>query len=457
MSTITSSSQTADNKQASLNKTALVVDDSKLARYVLKEMLLEHQIKVETAESAEEALGILSALKPDVIFMDHMMPGMDGFQAVQVIKSDPTTAKIPIMMYTSKDEGVYINQARALGAVGVLPKKLKPVQLEKVLRQLSLIPQKVSQSVSDNLSAEISQQEASRTAEKQAHIIANTQHSLDELARSASEDLEKDSMRKLFRQLFVEQRDTIKQDQHLLLREMVSQVEPTVRELSSRNVFWHKIVLFSVLFMFSVFVFFDSSEQSKDNLEPLQAALEEQTKAISALESSVSRASTPVQSFEPFNSESLVDIRTLEWALNQNNQLGYQQTLSSPAYQNYLMEMVARLSDQGYQGSLVIKFHEGNFCEQNNAKTPSLLDGTVSVLQCDTSPEYAIGQSIEFKQLDDYVRRLDEQYQAIDMVATEMGTQYTLEDYPVPSANVTSKEWNRIAAKNRRLEYELTP
>ncbi|EAT11269.1 response regulator [Bermanella marisrubri] len=455
MSTHSSSSQAADNKQASLNKTALVVDDSKLARYVLREMLLEHQIKVETAESAEEALGILSALKPDVIFMDHMMPGMDGFQAVQVIKSDPSTAKIPIMMYTSKDEGVYINQARALGAVGVLPKKLKPVQLEKVLRQLSLIPQKVSQTESDSASAALAKQEASRAAEQQAHIIANTQHSLDELARSASEDLEKDSMRKLFRQLFIEQRDTIKQDLHSLLREMVSQLEPTVRDLSSRNVFWHKIVLATLLFVAAAFVFFDSGEQPQDNFEPLKAVIDKQSKAISDLKDAV--ASTSVQNLEPNNSESLVDIRTLEWALNQNNQVGYQQTLNSPAYQNYLSEMVAQLSDQGFQGSLVIKFHDGNFCERSNAGTPSLLDSTESVLQCDTSPEYAIGQSVEFKQLDDFVRRLDDQYVAIYLSAIEMGTQYTLEDYPVPSANVTSKEWNRIAAKNRRLEYELIP
>ena len=121
-------------------KTALVVDDSKLARYVLKEMLLELGLQVETAESAEEALGSLSAFRPDVIFMDHMMPGMDGFQAVQAIKNDPKTAMIPILMYTSKDGGVYVSQARALGAVGVLPKKLKPVQLEKVLMQLRLVP-----------------------------------------------------------------------------------------------------------------------------------------------------------------------------------------------------------------------------------------------------------------------------------------------------------------------------
>ena len=119
----------------SKQKTALVVDDSKLARYVLKEMLIGFGIKVETSESAEEALGSLSAFRPDVIFMDHMMPGMDGFQAVQAIKNDPKTATIPILMYTSKDDGMYVSQARALGAVGVLPKKLKPVQLEKVLIQ----------------------------------------------------------------------------------------------------------------------------------------------------------------------------------------------------------------------------------------------------------------------------------------------------------------------------------
>ena len=64
--------------------------------------------------------------RPDVIFMDHMMPGMDGFQAVQAIKNNPRTATIPIMMYTSQEGELYVGQARALGAVGVLPKQVKP-------------------------------------------------------------------------------------------------------------------------------------------------------------------------------------------------------------------------------------------------------------------------------------------------------------------------------------------
>ena len=64
-----------------LNKTALIVDDSKTARVVLKRMLESHELAVDTAESAESALDYLSAHRPDVIFMDHLMPGSDGFEA----------------------------------------------------------------------------------------------------------------------------------------------------------------------------------------------------------------------------------------------------------------------------------------------------------------------------------------------------------------------------------------
>ena len=98
-------------------KCALIVDDSRTAREVLRRMLEAHELRVETAESAEAALEYLSAHRPDVIFMDHMMPGMDGFQAVKAIKENPATATIPVMMYTSQSGDLYVGQARALGAV----------------------------------------------------------------------------------------------------------------------------------------------------------------------------------------------------------------------------------------------------------------------------------------------------------------------------------------------------
>jgi CheY-like chemotaxis protein len=68
-----------------------------------------------------------------------MMPGMDGFQAVQAIKNNPRTATIPIMMYTSQEGELYLGQARALGAVGVLPKQIKQADVSKVLYQLHLV------------------------------------------------------------------------------------------------------------------------------------------------------------------------------------------------------------------------------------------------------------------------------------------------------------------------------
>ena len=126
-------------------KRALIVDDSRSARVILSRMLEQHGMVVDTAESAEQALEYLQQARPDVIFMDHLMPGMDGFEAVQAIKSDVQTATIPLMMYTSQEGELYVSQARALGAVGVLPKTVRPVDVSRVLYQLHLLPDRRQQ------------------------------------------------------------------------------------------------------------------------------------------------------------------------------------------------------------------------------------------------------------------------------------------------------------------------
>ena len=123
-------------------KRALIVDDSKSARVFLARALEKYDIDVDAADSAEAAIAYLSSNRPDVIFMDHLMPGMDGLQAVQAIKNNPRTATIPIMMYTSQEGELYLGQARALGAVGVLPKQIKPTDVSKVLFELHLVPER---------------------------------------------------------------------------------------------------------------------------------------------------------------------------------------------------------------------------------------------------------------------------------------------------------------------------
>ena len=117
---------------------ALVVDDSKLARITLKRLLEKHQLSVSVAGSAEEALDIINRTLPDVVFMDHMMPNMDGFEATQKIKANPATAHIPVIMCTGK-EGIpdYDDQARAIGASGTLAKPPQAEVLDGLLKQLN--------------------------------------------------------------------------------------------------------------------------------------------------------------------------------------------------------------------------------------------------------------------------------------------------------------------------------
>src|SRR5579872_2444773 len=123
---------------------ALVVDDSRSARAFLTRILERYELSVDGVDSAEQAIEYLAGQRPDVIFMDHLMPGMDGFQALTAIKNNPRTATIPIMMYTSQEGELYLSQARALGAIGVLPKQIKHADLSKALDQLKLLGEPIA-------------------------------------------------------------------------------------------------------------------------------------------------------------------------------------------------------------------------------------------------------------------------------------------------------------------------
>jgi CheY-like chemotaxis protein len=119
-----------------MNKTALVVDDSKSARFALRKFLEGFNYKVDVAESANEAYRYLGGNLPDVIFMDHIMPGTDGFEALRVLKTDNRTAVVPVVICSSNEGEEFISQAKARGASDVLQKPPSPEQLAGVLANL---------------------------------------------------------------------------------------------------------------------------------------------------------------------------------------------------------------------------------------------------------------------------------------------------------------------------------
>ncbi|MBT7445072.1 MAG: response regulator [Methylococcales bacterium] len=119
---------------------ALVVDDSKTARISLKKQLQNRGIEVDVAESGEEALSYLRScepLYPDIIFMDIMMPGIDGLEATKTITSTPETSTIPVVMCTSKDDEQTKIAAQENGAIGFAVKPIKGDELEKSLQMAS--------------------------------------------------------------------------------------------------------------------------------------------------------------------------------------------------------------------------------------------------------------------------------------------------------------------------------
>jgi CheY-like chemotaxis protein len=118
--------------------TILLVDDSKSARYALRLQLQRHGALVDTADSAEAALEKVKEKPPDAVFMDHTMPGMNGFEALELLKSDPKTTDIPVVMCTSNADSEFIAQAKRKGAAGILSKATAADKLPSLIEHLRL-------------------------------------------------------------------------------------------------------------------------------------------------------------------------------------------------------------------------------------------------------------------------------------------------------------------------------
>ena len=85
-------------------KKILVVDDSKTELYHLKELLTSGGYSVRTAENGDDTWKRLEEEKPDLILMDVVMPGQNGFQLTRAITRDPRYADVPVIMCTSKNQ-----------------------------------------------------------------------------------------------------------------------------------------------------------------------------------------------------------------------------------------------------------------------------------------------------------------------------------------------------------------
>jgi CheY-like chemotaxis protein len=115
---------------------ALLVDDSKSARFFLRNLLQKNGVEVDMVDSGEAALEYLKEHRPHLIFMDHLMPGIDGFETTRAIKQNPETSEVPVVMCTSNEGQEYVERAKSIGAVDILPKPPTENKLHRILDQL---------------------------------------------------------------------------------------------------------------------------------------------------------------------------------------------------------------------------------------------------------------------------------------------------------------------------------
>jgi twitching motility two-component system response regulator PilH len=107
----------------------LIVDDSPTEVHVMQKALERHGYRTASAADGAEGIRLAREMAPDLIFMDVVMPGMNGYQATRTLVNDPKTRAIPIIMVTSKGQETDKIWGLRQGAVDYMVKPVSPDQL----------------------------------------------------------------------------------------------------------------------------------------------------------------------------------------------------------------------------------------------------------------------------------------------------------------------------------------
>ena len=118
-------------------KKVLVVDDSKTELMFMTDLLQKNGFAVRTAENADDAFRRLGEEKPDLILMDVVMPGQNGFQLTRTITRDPRFADVPVIMCTSKNQETDRVWGMRQGARDYITKPVDPAELKAKINALS--------------------------------------------------------------------------------------------------------------------------------------------------------------------------------------------------------------------------------------------------------------------------------------------------------------------------------
>jgi len=463
-------------------KRALIVDDSRSARVILSRMLEQHGLAVDTAESAEQALEYLRQNRPDVIFMDHLMPGMDGFQAVQAIKGEPQTATIPLMMYTSQEGELYVSQARALGAVGVLPKTVRPVDVSRVLYQLHLLPDRRQQrsplfdaaaaaaraATGESDSADASTAPAGESATGTHAALALPAAALSELQGSLRQ-----SLQQVVKDQLADQRRFTLATFEAFARRMSGEIkeamakappppaaEPMPPEPAPTP--WWPVALTALLAAVPAAILGYLYWQATERTLGLSRELAESKAAVAAANAAAAAAAAvPVAAAAPPVTAEVAGA-TASAGPTAVEFVPYGEAPLAGARLERLRDLAATLAAEGFKGRILVQTFTGDFCLSGNAGEgfePAA--ATLPTKDCDLvgnpfddglSP--AQRQSVDFA---NFVATLGRRTAGAIVVETATAGRRSPVLYPEQGESSTAGDWNAVAAQNNRVEFRAVP
>lgn len=119
-----------------MQKHIFVVDDDKEIREIITFALTRNGFEVAVACNGEQLQQLLSARRPDLIILDVMMPGQDGYQIFTWLRGAPETRAIPVMIMTAHAEDIYARISTDLGASEHITKPFHPLELVERVRGL---------------------------------------------------------------------------------------------------------------------------------------------------------------------------------------------------------------------------------------------------------------------------------------------------------------------------------
>ncbi len=443
-----------------MTKRALIVDDSRSARVILSRMLEGYGLQVDSSESAEHALEYLRQTRPDVIFMDHLMPGMDGFQAIQAIKGNPDTAMIPVVMYTSQEGELYVSQARALGAVGVLPKTVKQVDVSRVLYQLRLLPER--RDTRPAAPAYTGQETAA--ARTQAPVVAMGE--IEAAVRSASAPLLKEHNTEM-RRFVLASLEAFARRIGTELKPAATPPTPAPEPIEaappppppSR---WPLVAAIAALALLPTLVLavihtrtLDAMSELAQSNTRLAAFAEEQQLQLAALRQAVQGREVQIATAAAARpAEANVEYEPVP----------YGEAPLAGARLERMREMIQQLKAGGFRGTLKVATFVGEFCLVGNGiEGYSMAADDLPASRCDLRGNpfddglsTAQRQSLPFANLVASLRQ--DKNDSLRVEVEHEGRQPTV-PYPRGDqlAKVTAGDWNKIAAQNNRVEFAAQP